>query len=276
MGILSWLFGRRDGTSETEETMPPLAFDTPLSRARGPKSESSPRVQIQWRDRSFPMEVVGESNYQKALIEICGPHNRYGHDQEQPAAIELEPSNPHDANAVVVKIFGRVVGYLPREQAKRVGLQMREEGLRSAVCSSRVQGGWRTNQYDEGHFGVRLAIPTRGWIDFGTGRSPPATATSAGKPNRPEPARSGPLRGEWVTIIGAASNGDLAKDLAGKGAHIMAGVGKSTSLLVVAEERPFSSGLVSSTQYRRAEQRISEGSSLRIVSLSEARQLMAR
>jgi hypothetical protein len=153
---------------------------------------------------------------------------------------------------------------------------MREEGLISATCKSRVQGGWRTNQYDEGHYGVRLAIPTWDWIDFGTGRSPPATAASGRKSNRPEPAPSGPLRGEWVAIIGATSNGDLARELAGKGAHIMAGVGKSTSLLVVAEEWPFGSELVGSTQYRKAEQRISEGRPLRIVSLSEARQLMAR
>jgi hypothetical protein len=50
------------------------------------------------------MEVVGESNYQQALVEICGPHSRYGHDQEQAALVELEPSNPHDPDAVVVKM----------------------------------------------------------------------------------------------------------------------------------------------------------------------------
>ena len=56
----------------------------------------------------------------------------------------------------------------------------------------------------------------------------------------------------------------------------MAGVGKSTSVLVVAEERPFSPGLLNSTQYRKAEGRISEGGYLQILSLSETRQLMAR
>ena len=177
MGLLSWLFGRRKEPPATEDKLPPLAFDTPPPQVRGAMSPSVPRARVRWRDGSFPMEVVGESNYQQALIAICGPHNRHGHYQEDLAVIELEPSNPHDANAVVVKMLGRVVGYLPREQAERVGSQMREEGLSIAACKARVQGGWRTNQYDEGHYGVQVAIPQRGWIDFGTGRSPPATAS---------------------------------------------------------------------------------------------------
>jgi hypothetical protein len=146
----------------------------------------------------------------------------------------------------VVRILGCVVGYLPRDQAERVGLQMREEGLATAICRARVQGGWRTNQYDQGHYGVRLAIPQWGWIDFGMGRLPPTAPTSRKKPNRLKPAQSGPLRGEWIAIIGAAADGEVATELAAQGARIMAGVGKSTSLLVVAQERPFSSGVVSS------------------------------
>jgi hypothetical protein len=61
------------------------------------------------------MEVVGESNYQKALSEILGPHTRAGYDEELGAVIELEPSNPYDSNAVAVKIRGYLVGYLPRD-----------------------------------------------------------------------------------------------------------------------------------------------------------------
>lgn len=273
MGLLSWLFGRKQEAPEPKDKLQPLVFETPRPARHNAISSGTPKARVRWREGSFPMEVVGESNYQPALIGICGPHSRYGHDQKHAAVIELEPSNAHDPNAVVVKILGRVVGYLPREQALRVGSQMREEDLTAADCVARVQGGWRTNQHDEGDFGVRLAIPQWDWIDFGIGRMPPAT--SRGKSTRPEPARSGPLVGEWVAIIGAPSDGELANELAGKGAHIMAGVGKSTSLVVVAHERPFESNVMNSTRYRKAEERLGEGGNLRIVSLSEARHLMA-
>jgi hypothetical protein len=120
------------------------------------------------------MEVVGESNYQDALIAICGRHTRQGHDEKYEALLELEPNNQYDANAVRVSISRRKVGYLSREQAERVGGQMRQSGLDVAACNARVRGGWRTNQYDEGHYGVFLSVPNHGWIDFGIGVEAPA------------------------------------------------------------------------------------------------------
>ena len=88
---------------------------------------------------------------------------------------------------------------------------MREEGLAFATCKARVQGGWRTNQYDEGHFGVRLAILSGGGsTSVRDGRRPQRPPHA--KSNRPEPAQGGPLRGEWVAIIGATSDGDMARN----------------------------------------------------------------
>lgn len=125
-----------------------------------------------WRSGSHPMPVVGESHCQTALQEICGPHNRHGHDKTFAAAIEREPSNPYDPNAVVVRVLGRKVGYLPRPQAERVSQQMDSVGISMADCEARIRGGWRTNQHDEGCFGVTLAIPQRGQINFGIGANP--------------------------------------------------------------------------------------------------------
>jgi len=273
MSLLSWLFGRKTRAALIDKNPPPSAVDALYAH------NSSQYYEVKCRDGSFPMEVVGESHYQKALVAICGPHTRVGHDETFSAVIELEPSNAYDSNAVVVKIRGRVVGYLPREQAARVGSQLREEGLSSVGCMARVRGGWRTNQYDEGNFGVWLGIPQRGWIDFGTGRSSPAVSKSAPqvkaeRPNRPEAAVSGPLLGESVAVIGAPPDGGLAKELAAQGARLMAGVGKSTTILVVAQDRPFTPGLTGSAQYRKAEQLIIEGAKLRIVSYSELRKLI--
>jgi hypothetical protein len=60
------------------------------------------------------------------------------------------------------------VGYIPREQAKRFKDQAEQAGLsgENVLVSALVAGGWRTNQYDEGAFGVKLAMPTRGEIIF--------------------------------------------------------------------------------------------------------------
>lgn len=176
-----------------------------------------------------------------------------------------------------MKINGRKVGYLPREQAARVADQMRGEGQSAAACSARVRGGWRTNQYGEGHYGVQLAIPRSGWIDFGIGSTPPPVSPSPRKEvrRRPKAAAAGPLIGQSVALMGAATDGDVAQELASAGAHIMAGLGKSTTLLVVAGETPFPFWIRRSSTYRQAEKLIVEGASLRIVSLSEARAMIS-
>jgi hypothetical protein len=255
MGLFSFLFGR---------TKPHPA----------PRSRKKPLVK--WREGSFPMEVVGESQYQDALIAVCGPHTRHGHDEEYEALLELEPDNQYDANAVRVSISRRKVGYLSREQADRVGSQMRDGGLDAVFCNARVRGGWRTNQYDEGHYGVFLSIPNQGWIDLGIGAAQPLRqATPRQRSKRPHPAANGPLKGHWVVLQGAASDGDLARELAAAGANIMAGIGSSTTLLVVAAERPFSVGIQRSATYDRAQVMIAKGSNLKVVSLTEARRLIA-
>jgi hypothetical protein len=286
MGLLSWLFGRHEEPAANQAqkllqrnfdqaSEPKIAEQDPMSASSSVPGAN--KASVQWRAGSFPMEVVGESRYQNALVAICGAHTRYGHDSEYSANIEREPLNPFDRNAVVAKIGGRTVGYLSREQAVRVSEQMIADGIVSASCKARVRGGWRTNQYDEGHYGVWLAIPNWGWIDFGIGASPsidglPYVPRKAS--TRPEPSQTGSLVGEWVALIGATDDGELAKQLARNGAKIMAGVGKSTTLLVVAEERPFTPGLVGSSRYRQAQDLIKAGRLLRIVSLSEAREMM--
>lgn len=120
---------------------------------------------VVWKDGSFPMEVVGESNYQNALHRVCGGFSRQGHDKVVEACLELEPTNPHDDNAVRITISGLTVGYLPRAQAERVASFMRSNGFNPLVCDALINGGWRTNQHDSGFFGVRLGVPNRGAIE---------------------------------------------------------------------------------------------------------------
>ena len=244
-----------------------------------PVSAARPPARVQWDRDFYPVEVVGESNYQDALIAICGRHTRHSQYLEFDAVIELEPTNAHDPSAIVVKIEGHKVGYLPKEQAARVGAQMREEGLSAATCGARVRGGWRTNQYDTGHYGVYLAIPERGWIDFGIGSTPPAKPTPSRpirKVQRPEAAETGPLLGHWIALMGTRRDSEIAQQLAAAGAKIMAGPGKSTTLLVVVEDKPFSVRTMRSATYRKAEELIAEGAPLRIVSIDDVRAMMVQ
>ncbi len=269
MGLFSFLFGKR---KRPESEQPPAKQPYMISLPAEIPRAMSPR--IVWREGSFPMQVVGELSYQNALIAICGRHTRHSREGEYDAIIEREPSNPHDPNAIMVKIKGQTVGYLPREQHAHVGVQMLEAGLSSAACRARVRGGWRTNQHDEGHYGVSLAIPNWGRIDFGIGAKPPAREPASRSPSkRPAPSTTGPLRGHAIAIMGAPRDGEVATELARMGAKIMASVGKTTTMLVVVAERPFDLGIRRSASFVRAEALIQEGANVKIVSLSEVRAL---
>lgn len=242
----------------------------------------TPEASIVWRSNSFPLHVVGESNYQPALISICGQYTRSGYDHEHSALIMLEPSNRHDPSAVVVKIYGLRVGYLPRNQAVRVGTQMKEVGIQHAKCMARIRGGWRTNQYDEGMYGVSLAVPKMGQIDFGhpdlASKSPIVERPKKYKKLkavRPKAAAAGPLKGQRIFLLGCPQDGSIAQELAGHGAHLMSKVGKRTSMLVIARERPLTVGISNSAEVKAANELRSSGSNIEVLTLEELRKKLA-
>lgn len=123
---------------------------------------------INHKPGSYPGEAVGESNYQEALGRICGGHNRGGHGFVCLAELRPEPDNPYDENAVQVVIEKSLVGYLSRANAVRFHHEMATAGFAGsgAICGAKIDGGWRTNQHDEGSFGVKLALPGRGRFDL--------------------------------------------------------------------------------------------------------------
>lgn len=268
MGWLSRLFGGGGDGQSQASTVSHVG-----SKRGGPPT-------IVWRANSHPMEVVGESHYQDALSSICGSHSRHGHELACAAVISLDPTNAFDANAVKVSIQGRHVGFLNRDQAVRVGTAMRSLGLATAVAEARISGGWRTNQYDEGHFGVRLSIPNHGAIDFGDAgvwqdESGGQVWPKKPKTERPVAAETGPMAGERVAIMGQAADGELARVLAGAGAKITASLGKTTTILVVANDHPpYQFGTRRSSTYKMAEELIAAGKSLRILSQREVEELL--
>ena len=110
---------------------------------------------------TYSVDVVGESNYQSALEEICGGHTEQGHRYEIEANLVLEDDNPHDSNAVMVSIEGETVGYLDRSTARSFRIALKAVAPRGAIakCPAIIVGGWDRGGGDRGHFGVKLDLP---------------------------------------------------------------------------------------------------------------------
>ncbi len=117
----------------------------------GLRGTPTPRLETQPRYR---VEVVGESHYHETFLQMLGGYSRDGYNVETSAVLKAEPFNQYDPDAVAVFIWGRKIGYLPRENAARFRQALPE--VMQAQCGAVIRGGWRTNQHDSGDFGVRL------------------------------------------------------------------------------------------------------------------------
>ena len=99
-------------------------------------------------------EVVGESQYQRELEQICGGRNLYSAEHQCEALLIPEPNNPVDPNAVQIVIERRVVAYLARQHAIEYHQHL---GMRASCCDAKIVGGWNDGN-SVGHFGVKLKI----------------------------------------------------------------------------------------------------------------------
>jgi len=124
------------------------------------KSRSTSQ-EFHWNGKGdFEFEVVGESNYQRALESLAGEHGTESAEAHHTATLILEDSNPHDPKAVAVQVAGRTVGYLAREDARsyrrRLG-QKRLSGV-DATCDAIVVGGGTRRSGEKLFYGVKLDI----------------------------------------------------------------------------------------------------------------------
>lgn len=87
----------------------------------------------------------------------------------------------------------------------------------------------------------------------------------------PKPTAYGPLAGERIAILGEPRDGTLAHVIAASGGTIHSSVGLTTSMLVVATDKPFGRSVLASTAYRRALKAAAEGRALRILPASTLR-----
>lgn len=95
------------------------------------------------------------------------------------------------------------------------------------------------------------------------------------RPRRPRPAVQGPLAGERVAIIASPHNTELPSAIAAAGGRIMASVGQTTTMLVVAGTRPFSSGVRTTASFLKAEAIAAEGGPISILTADELRDRIA-
>ncbi len=125
-----------------------------------PPAVSTPRGDVTMPG-STDIDVVGESRYQDALLELTGGRRHYaGVRIAAVASLVPEHANAADPDAVAVVIAGRRVGYLPRDQASRRRAVISETIQRSgdATCAATIVGGWEREHGDVGYFGVHLRL----------------------------------------------------------------------------------------------------------------------
>lgn len=108
----------------------------------------------------YALEIVGESHYQNALEDICGPRKEKGENKKVEAFLHLDDDNPYDNKAVRVQIDGKVVGHLSREVARLYRQQLKQGGHPRAIgtCDAVIRGGWE-RKGKKGNYGVWLDIP---------------------------------------------------------------------------------------------------------------------
>lgn len=134
-----------------------------LGRRSRKRADAAEAVWLDGRG-AFDFEVVGESHYQERLSEICGGPCEAGHRMEVEAELVQERGNPHDRQAVAVRINGQTVAYLSRKAARAYRERLRALGFagRRARCRAVIVGGWlrprRSGRVDEGAFGVKLDL----------------------------------------------------------------------------------------------------------------------
>lgn len=109
----------------------------------------------------FAYDIVGESNYQDALEQICGGKRRESAEHYVDAILYFENDNKHDPKAIRVDVQGRTVGYLPRQDARayRAQILAMGRGELACQCKAKVVGGWHISKEDQGSFGVKLDLP---------------------------------------------------------------------------------------------------------------------
>lgn len=114
-----------------------------------------------WPSRGeFDFVVVGESFHQDALAQLARNDTHDAWESEVVAELVPESDNKHDPQAVAVRIQGRLVGHLSRQDARSFRRRLSQKGLAGATttCDAVIAGGRKSRGGDVAPYGVRLDI----------------------------------------------------------------------------------------------------------------------
>lgn len=147
----------------------------------------------------------------------------------------------------------------PQLQSHRLNVLARFLGIEhrhhDALSDARAAGMVLVRAIE--HTGIDL----RGWMT-----KPPRE-----KVKTPVPAATGPLVGERVAILGEPRDGALARYVAGAGGKVVASVGSTTTMLVIATRQPYGRWVDVSQPYRKASELRSAGRSIAILTEEQLR-----
>lgn len=106
----------------------------------------------------FGVEVVGESFYRAALLDLFPVREHAGEEVAAVATLEFDDQNPHDDQAVRVAIRGRQVGHLSRAMARDFRAAIERDRLtkwRVFLVDARV---WVPDDAKD-HYSARVDLP---------------------------------------------------------------------------------------------------------------------
>ena len=129
-----------------------------LDRFRRQRAQTEPNsadlIHLQGNRR---IAAVAESQYQEALLALCGPGEPVSHDCT--AILLSEPTNPYDPAAVMVWAGGRHVAYLSRSDAAayRPAISAAAAIDHLIACPAHIAG--RAEKGETAKLGVFLHLP---------------------------------------------------------------------------------------------------------------------
>jgi len=134
-------------------------FISPIDK----KSKTQDSILYEQDDVDNPQEVVGESFRQKPFIKQFGKHTKEGYNETCEVVLYPEPENEKDRFAVKVLISAGHIGYLPKNNAKKIQellIRTIHQTQKLVAVKGVVRGGWKQGMLgrDKANFGVTLQV----------------------------------------------------------------------------------------------------------------------
>lgn len=114
---------------------------------------------------SYGFLIAGYQFKQDNLIELAGPKVKERKYIECLATLRWDKFNEHDSNAVMVRIDGKPVGYLPKKQASKFEQALGKIGLDRNIVTvhvkATIQNGYKHDKHSDlaYHYEVLLDLP---------------------------------------------------------------------------------------------------------------------